>query len=77
VEAGLPAIYVLWSGTAGTTNLSWSGRPRDCLGGSVRRTAARYADYFNYGYLKPIDESNGASNGFRNDFWNKKTLRLR
>jgi hypothetical protein len=51
----------------------WSGRPRDCLGASVCRTAARYANPFNYCYLKPNDDSNG----FWNDFWNRKRLRLR
>jgi hypothetical protein len=55
----------------------WSGRPRDCLGGSVCRTAARYTNPFNYGYLKPKDEPNDASNGFWNGLWNRKRLRLR
>jgi hypothetical protein len=36
-----------------------------------------YARPFNRGYLKPIDESNDASNGFWNDIWNRKRLRLR
>jgi hypothetical protein len=51
----------------------WSGRPTDCPGGSVCRTAARYTNPFNYSYLKPIDESNDASNGFSI----RKRLRLR
>jgi hypothetical protein len=51
----------------------WSGRPRDCLGASVCRTAARYANPFNYCYLKPKDETNDATNGF----WIRKRLRLR
>jgi len=59
------------------TILSWSGRPRDCLGGSVCRTAVRYARPFNYGYLKPIDEPNDTSNGFWEGFSNRKRLRLR
>jgi hypothetical protein len=62
---------------AGNTILPWSGRRRDCPQGSVCRTAARYANSFNYGYLKPKDEPNDASNGFWNDFWNRKRLRLR
>jgi hypothetical protein len=48
----------------------WSRRPRDRLGGSVCQTAARYANPFNYCYLRPKDEPNGDSKGFWNDFWN-------
>jgi hypothetical protein len=68
--------YVV-SGVAPATVFPWSGRPTDCLGGRVCRTAATYANPFNYGYLKPIDEPNGDSNGFWKGFWNRKRLRLR
>jgi hypothetical protein len=51
----------------------WSGRPRDCLGGSICRTAVRYANPFNYCYLKLIDEPTDVSNGFGI----RKRLRLR
>jgi hypothetical protein len=61
---------MLWSGTAGTTISPWSGRPRDCPPASTCGYAVEYARPFNRGYLKPIGESNDASNGFLNDFWN-------
>jgi hypothetical protein len=57
--------------------LPWSGRPRDCPRGSIRRSDARYANPFNYGYLKPKDEPKDASNGFWNGFWNSAASGLR
>jgi len=74
-----------WSRTGGTTILPGSGRPTDCLGGSVRQRGARFTKINDDQYLKSHNERNdngyGFSNDLRNDFSNgardSKGLRLR
>ena len=65
---GLPAIYMWWSGTAGTTILPGSGRPRDCPQGCVRRHAARFTKTNDDQYLKSYNERNDNGFGFSNGF---------
>jgi hypothetical protein len=54
-------------GTAGTTILPWSGRPRDCLGGGIGRYGARYSKSRDWRYFKTINEPNDDVNYFRNN----------
>ena len=63
-KAGLPTVYMLWSGTAGATILLSTHRPTGRPGGSTRPFGARFNSIGNERYIKPRNERNDDENGF-------------
>jgi hypothetical protein len=59
---------MVWAGRVATI-LPGTGRPTDCLGGSVCRHVARYDRTYNCWYFETNNESNDDAKNFWNNCW--------